>query len=68
MNRSIESKYQEIQLYIKSHPLEGHPHYWCGSGVACDECDMDHPMTELQLQMLEEERALLDLDHEVQCD
>jgi hypothetical protein len=60
MNRSIEMKRREIEDWIKDHPLQGHPHYWCGGNETdCDKCNMDHPMTDIQILMWEEERALL---------
>jgi hypothetical protein len=60
MNVSIEAKYREIAEWINKHPEEGHPHYWCGgTETECDECNMDHPMTDLYLSMLDEERFLL---------
>ena len=58
MNRSIEMKRREVAGWIKEHPLEGHPHYWCNE-TDCDQCNMDHPMTDLHLLMLDEERDLL---------
>jgi hypothetical protein len=60
MNSSIEAKWRQITEWIREHPAEGHPHYWCGGlETDCNECNMDHSMTDLHLQMLEEERALL---------
>lgn len=60
MNRSIEMKRREVADWIKDHPFEGHPHYWCGGNETdCDQCNMDHPMTERHLLMLDEEQALL---------
>jgi hypothetical protein len=59
MTISIEQKRHKIDAYIATHPSEGHPHYWCGGNETdCDSCNMDHPMTDLQLSMLEEERNL----------
>ena len=53
-------KRRKIADWIKDHPREGHPHYWCGGiETDCDQCNMDHPMTNLHLQMLDEEHALL---------
>jgi len=62
MTRSIEMKRSEIAAWINAHLPEGHPHYWCGGNETdCDECNMDHPMTNLYLVMLDEERQLLDV-------
>jgi hypothetical protein len=53
-------KRREVADWIKDHPFEGHPHYWCGGNETdCDQCNMDHPMTERHLLMLDEEQALL---------
>lgn len=65
MNRSIENKRLTIVQWMRAHPADGHPHYWCGGlETECDECNMDHPMTELHLRMLEEESELLQLEPE----
>jgi hypothetical protein len=54
-------KRQTIEDWIKYNRSEGHPHYWCGDiETHCGQCNMDHPMTELHLSMLNEERALLE--------
>jgi hypothetical protein len=60
MTRSIETKRAQIAEWIAQHPDDGHPHYWCGGiETECDQCNMDHPMTQLHLSMLDEERELL---------
>lgn len=59
MTISIEQKRREIAAYIANNPSEGHPHYWCGgTETDCDSCNMDHPMTDLHISMLEEEGTL----------
>jgi hypothetical protein len=60
MNRSIEAKRRKVAESIEHHPFDGHPYYWCGGNETdCDQCNMDHPMPDLHLLMLDEERALL---------
>jgi hypothetical protein len=55
-------KRSKIAAWISGHPDEGHPHYWCGGNETdCGECNMDHPMTDLHLMMLDEEHELLDV-------
>jgi hypothetical protein len=60
MTNSIESKRRRIEQEIKLSPGEGHPHYWCGgTETDCEDCNMDHSSTEVYLEMLDEEQALL---------
>lgn len=60
MTTSIEMKRSEIAGWLSGYPEQGHPHYWCGGfETDCDDCNMDHPKTELYLEMLGEERELL---------
>jgi hypothetical protein len=59
-------KRREVDNWIKEHPSEGHPHYWCGGNETdCDQCNMDHAKTQTYLSMLADERALLTTKDEI---